>query len=53
MTSTTDATVNKAIVVNVPIDEATFQINLERARDYLNTRKHLYCVDAFAGWAPE
>jgi phosphoenolpyruvate carboxykinase (ATP) len=38
--------------VNVPIDDATFQINLERAKDYLNTRKHLYCVDAFAGWDP-
>jgi phosphoenolpyruvate carboxykinase (ATP) len=39
--------------VNVPIDEATFQINLERAKDYLNTRSILYCVDAFAGWDPE
>jgi phosphoenolpyruvate carboxykinase (ATP) len=39
--------------VNVPIDDATFQINLERARDYLNTRKKLYCVDAFAGWDPK
>jgi phosphoenolpyruvate carboxykinase (ATP) len=39
--------------VNAPIDEATFQINLERAKDYLNTRKKLYCVDAFAGWDPE
>ena len=38
--------------VNVPIDEATFQINLERAKDYLNTRRKLYCVDAFAGWDP-
>jgi phosphoenolpyruvate carboxykinase (ATP) len=36
--------------VNVPIDDATFQINLERAKDYLNTKKKLYCVDAFAGW---
>lgn len=36
--------------VNVPIDEETFDINLERAKDYLNTRKHLYVVDAFAGW---
>src|SRR5262245_47030026 len=36
--------------VNIPIDAATFQINLERAKDYLNTRKKLYCVDAFAGW---
>ena len=39
--------------VNVPIDEATFQINLERAKDYLNTRDTLYCVDAFAGWDPD
>src|SRR6476646_9558239 len=39
--------------VNVPIDDATFQINLERAKDYLNTRKLLYCVDAFAGWDPQ
>src|SRR5262245_33810151 len=39
--------------VNVPVDEATFQINLERAKDYLNTRKTLYCVDAFAGWDPK
>jgi phosphoenolpyruvate carboxykinase (ATP) len=39
--------------VNVPIDDATFQINLERAKDYLNTKKKLYCVDAFAGWDPK
>ena len=39
--------------VNIPIDRNIFDINLERARDYLNTRKHLYCVDAFAGWDPE
>jgi phosphoenolpyruvate carboxykinase (ATP) len=38
--------------VNIPIDDATFQINLERAKDYLNTRSHLYCVDGFAGWDP-
>ncbi len=38
--------------VNVPIDEATFRINLERAKDYLNTRKVLYCFDGFAGWDP-
>jgi phosphoenolpyruvate carboxykinase (ATP) len=30
-----------------------FDINLERAQDYLNTRKKLYCVDAFAGWDPQ
>ncbi len=38
--------------VNIAIDQTTFDINLERAKDYLNTRKTLYCVDAFAGWDP-
>jgi phosphoenolpyruvate carboxykinase (ATP) len=38
--------------VNVPIDQMTFDINLERAKDYLNTRSKLYVVDAFAGWDP-
>jgi phosphoenolpyruvate carboxykinase (ATP) len=36
--------------INVPIDNETFDINRERAVDYLNTRKRLYVVDAFAGW---
>src|SRR6185369_17265538 len=36
--------------VNIPIDQGTFQINLERAKDYLNSRKRLYVVDGFAGW---
>jgi phosphoenolpyruvate carboxykinase (ATP) len=36
--------------VNVPIDDETFDVNRERAIDYLNTRKRLYVVDAFAGW---
>ncbi|HEV3142499.1 MAG TPA: phosphoenolpyruvate carboxykinase (ATP) [Gemmataceae bacterium] len=39
--------------VNVPLDDSTFQINVERAKDYLNTKKKLYCVDAFAGWDPK
>lgn len=39
--------------INLPLDEHTFQINRERARDYLNTRERIYCVDAFAGWDPE
>jgi phosphoenolpyruvate carboxykinase (ATP) len=39
--------------VNVPIDDAVFQINLERAKDYLNTYDRLYCIDAFAGWDPQ
>lgn len=36
--------------INVPIDNDTFEINRERAIDYLNTRPWLYVVDAFAGW---
>jgi phosphoenolpyruvate carboxykinase (ATP) len=38
--------------INVPIDLDTFETNLERAQDYLNTRDRLYVVDAFAGWDP-
>lgn len=38
--------------VNLPIDQHTFGINRERARDYLNTRKRLYVVDGYAGWDP-
>jgi phosphoenolpyruvate carboxykinase (ATP) len=36
--------------VNVPIDIETFEVNRERAIDYLNTRKRRYVVDASAGW---
>ena len=39
--------------VNVPIPDATFGVNRERATDYLNTRDVLYVVDGFAGWDPE
>jgi phosphoenolpyruvate carboxykinase (ATP) len=39
--------------VNTAIEESTFRINLERAKDYLNTCEHLYVVDSFAGWDPE
>ena len=39
--------------VNIAIDELGFQINRTRAIDYLNTRKELFVVDAFAGWDPE
>ncbi|HLQ44527.1 MAG TPA: phosphoenolpyruvate carboxykinase (ATP), partial [Planctomycetaceae bacterium] len=38
--------------VNFPLDDVTFAINRERAKDYLNTRDRLYVVDAFAGWDP-
>lgn len=39
--------------VNVAVDEHTFEINRERAIDYLNTRERIYVVDGFAGWDPK
>ena len=39
--------------VNFPLEEQSFQINRQRAIDYLNTRDRLYCIDAFAGWDPQ
>ncbi len=39
--------------VNIKIDENTFLLNRERTVDYLNTRKLIYVIDGFAGWAPE
>ena len=39
--------------VNVPLGETPFIINRERALDYLNTRKRIYCTDGFAGWHPK
>lgn len=39
--------------INIPIDDQAFNIDLERARDYLNTRPFLYVTDAFAGWDPD
>ncbi len=39
--------------VNVPLDPASYAINRERAKDYLNTRERLYCFDGFAGWDPK
>jgi phosphoenolpyruvate carboxykinase (ATP) len=38
--------------VNIPFEAASFAINRERARDYLNTRDRLYCFDGFVGWDP-
>ena len=31
--------------VNVPLEALSFHINRERAKDYLNTKDRLYCVD--------
>lgn len=39
--------------VNVPLEINSFEINRERAKDYLNTRPRLYCFDGFAGWDPD
>lgn len=38
--------------VNIALDEHTFNINHQRATDYLNTRERLYVIDGFAGWDP-
>ena len=38
--------------INIQLEEQIFQINRERGIDYLNTRKRLFVVDAFAGWDP-
>jgi len=35
--------------VNIKMDEHTFEINRERAIDYLNTRDLVYVFDGFAG----
>ncbi|EOR04235.1 hypothetical protein E3P89_00009 [Wallemia ichthyophaga] len=39
--------------VNIRMPEHVFEINRERAIDYLNTRDDVYVVDAFAGWDPK
>ena len=39
--------------INIELDARTFQINLERAVDYLNTRERLYVCDGFGGWDPK
>jgi phosphoenolpyruvate carboxykinase (ATP) len=39
--------------VNIKAEARVFNINKERAVDYLNTREFLYCVDGYAGWDPK
>ncbi len=36
--------------INMEIDDHTFEVNHERAIDYLNTCSKLYVFDGFAGW---
>lgn len=38
--------------VNFGLEPRAFEINRERAIDYLNTRERLYVFDGFAGWDP-
>lgn len=39
--------------VNKKLSQNSWLINRERAVDYLNTRKRIYVVDAYAGWDPK
>lgn len=39
--------------VNIKMDERTFDINRQRAVDYLNTRERIYILDGFGGWDPK
>ncbi|CED82038.1 phosphoenolpyruvate carboxykinase [Phaffia rhodozyma] len=39
--------------VNIKMDEHTFEINRERAIDYLNTRENVYVFDGYAGADPK
>ena len=36
--------------INMPLSAHTYEINKQRAIDYLNTRDQIYCVDGYAGW---
>jgi len=38
---------------NIPIDERTFLVVRERAKDYLRICDRLYVTDGFAGWDPK
>src|SRR5690606_7109326 len=38
--------------INIKMDGRTFDINLQRAIDYFNTRTRIYVVDGYAGWDP-
>ncbi|CAG9317370.1 unnamed protein product [Blepharisma stoltei] len=39
--------------VNIPLSEASYEINKQRAIDYLNNRPYLYVVDGYIGWDPK
>ncbi len=39
--------------INISLEPTNFQVNRERAFDYLNSRERLYIVDGYAGWDPQ
>jgi phosphoenolpyruvate carboxykinase (ATP) len=39
--------------INIPLAQHAFQINRQRAVDYLNIRPQIYVFDGFAGWDPK
>ena len=39
--------------INIKMDEHIFDINRQRAIDYLNTRTRIYVVDGYGGWDPK
>jgi phosphoenolpyruvate carboxykinase (ATP) len=39
--------------VNRPLEPISFEINRERAKDFLNIQPRVYCFDGFAGWDPD
>lgn len=39
--------------INIPLPERSWEINLQRAIDYLNNRPYLYVVDGYVGWDPK
>mmetsp|Transcript_26807 Transcript_26807/g.48316 ORF Transcript_26807/g.48316 Transcript_26807/m.48316 type:complete len:552 (+) Transcript_26807:430-2085(+) len=39
--------------VNMPLSQHSWEINHQRAVDYLNNRPRLYVVDGYAGWDPK
>lgn len=39
--------------INIPLEEDTFNINRERAVDYLNNLDRVFVFDGYAGWDPD
>lgn len=39
--------------INISLEQHNFNVNRERAFDYLNTRPQLYVIDGYAGWDPQ